>query len=140
MGQVYTYDDGSQIMREDNGDVLSREIGSQMWQDDATPAPAGWSIFTADNLEQARMGAAYPVNGKAWDENAAMYGVSRVIDSASRAWAVVKGSQPATFAGQNGQTYVNGTRPPLAAGSFTVSPLMMLIGLGAAALLLKKGD
>jgi len=135
--EVYTFDDGSQIAR-DGETVLSREIGAVTWQDDPLPAPAGWSVFSSDQIEQAKMGGAYPANGLSWDENAAAMGISRVIDTAARAWAQVKGTQPATYAGQNGQTYVNG-RATAAGGGFVLSPLLLLLGLGAAALLLKKG-
>jgi hypothetical protein len=135
---VYTYDDGSQIGVAEDGSVLSREIGAATWQDDPLPAPSGWGVFSGDMAEAAKMGAAYPSNGAPWYENAATLGISRVIDSAARAFVQVKGSQPATFAGQNGQTYVNGaTAAP--AQPFGVSPLILLLGLGAALLLLKKG-
>lgn len=137
MPQTYQYDDGSTITRDDNGTVLSTEIGSSMQVDDPSPAPAGWTVFSGDNVEAAKMGGAYPANGSPWYENAATLGISRVIDSAAKAWVQVKGNQPATFAGQNGQTYVNGATPR--AGGFTVSPMLLIVGIAALVLLSKKG-
>lgn len=136
MASVYTYDDGSQIARNDDGSVTSRDIGSSVWVDDAAPATSGWTVFSSDAAEQAKMGAAYPEGG-AWYESAATLGVSRVIDSAARAWATVKGSQPATYAGQNGQTYVNGA--PSTGRVFGLPPLVLVAALAALVLLSKKG-
>lgn len=113
----YQSDDGSVIGWDTESDLVqSREIGSNVWVDDAQPAPAGWNIFNTDTQEQNRLATGYPANGLTWSENASMLGVTRMIDTATRAYATIKGSTPATFAGQNGKTYVNGqigqARPP----------------------------
>lgn len=132
----YQYDDGSAIGQDAAGNVFSKDSGSGAWVSDPAPAPAGWSVFSTDIQEQARLGAGYPQNGKSWDENAATLGVTRLIDTAVRAYASVKGSTPATFAGQNGQTYVNGqTRRP-ATGPQRRVDLEMLLIVGAAILIL----
>ena len=104
----YQFDDGSAISQDASGNVFSRDIGSSAWVDDAQPAPAGWSVFTSDVQEQSRLSSGYPANGQAWSENAALMGVTRLIDTATRSYATIKGSTAATFAGQNGQTYANG--------------------------------
>ena len=132
----YQFDDGSMIGQDASGEVYSREIGSSVWVNDAAPAPAGWNVFSNDIQEQNRLGPGYPANGQPWDANAATLGVTRLIDTAVRAYATVKGSTPATFAGQNGQTYVNGqTRRPAAAPAQQNS-LPLLLVVGAAFLLL----
>lgn len=137
MASVYQYDDGSAIGT-DGENVYSRAIGETTWENDPSPAPAGWTVFSGDFAEAARMEQAYPQNGKSWDENAAMYGVSRLIDTAVRGWVTVKGAQAASYAGQNGQTYVNGQTPvaPMPAPAGGISPLLLL---AAGALLLMKG-
>lgn len=129
----YLYDDGSAIGQDASGEVYSREIGSTAWVNDAVPAEANWSIFSVDNQEQARMGAAYPVNGQSWDSNASMLGISRIIDTAARTYATVKGSTAATYAGQNGRTYVNGQPPGGGGGGGGLMPLLLI---GAAVLLM----
>ena len=132
----YQYDDGSMIGQDAAGNVFSKDVGGSAWVDDPAPAPVGWTVFSNDVQEQARLGPGYPQNGQSWDNNAATLGVTRLIDTAVRAYATVKGSTPATFAGQNGQTYVNGqTRRP-AAGPKRGVDLEMLLIVGAAVLLL----
>lgn len=134
----YQYDDGSSIGVDQSGEVWSREIGATTWENDAQPAPAGWSVFNTDAIEQSRMGQGYPQNGQSWDTNAAFLGISRLIDTAGRAYANIKGSQPATTAGQDGQTYVQGTRSPAAGGGAIMGgnmlPLIMLAALAFLAL------
>lgn len=88
--------------------------------------------FANDNMEQARMGAAYPDNGKSWDWNAAALGVSRLIDTATKAYVNVKGSQAATYAGQNGLTYVSpGVQRQPQAQQGSLLPLVLLGALAA---------
>lgn len=128
---MYQYDDGSSIGTDASGNVYSREAGSSQWVDDPSPAPAGWSVFTVDAQEQARMGQGYPENGQSWDQNAAILGISRLIDTAGRTYAAVKGSAPATFAGQNGRTYVQTPQPAAQQGGGIV-PLLLIGGLALA--------
>ena len=131
--EQYIYDDGSVLGWDtSSGLVQSKEVGSNVWVDDPAPAPANWSIFGNDNIEQSRMGQGYPANGQSWDANAAMLGISRLIDTAAKSYATVKGSTPATFAGQNGQTYVNGQVRPAGPGG----DLMPILLIGAAVMLL----
>ena len=113
----YVYDDGSVIGWDTNSSIVqSKEIGSNAWVDDAQPAPADWNVFSTDAQEQSRLAAGYPANGQAWSDNAALLGITRLIDTATRSYATVKGATAATYAGQNGQTYQNGrnvqTGPP----------------------------
>ena len=104
----YQYDDGSSIGQDTMGNVFSRDIGSNVWVDEAIPAPSGYNVFSSDVQEQNRLGMGYPTNGLPWSENASTMGVTRMIDTAVKAYVSIKGSTPATFAGQNGQTYTNG--------------------------------
>lgn len=106
--QQTVFDDGSVLGWDSTGLYQSKEIGATAWVDDAQPAPAGWNVYTSDAQEQSRLSGGYPANGQAWSENAAFLGVTRLIDTATRSYATIKGSTPATFAGQNGQTYANG--------------------------------
>lgn len=92
---------------------------------------SNWSLYTNDAQEQSRMGAAYPDNGQTWDMNAAAMGVSRLIDTATRAYVNVKGAQAATYAGQNGQTYTTGTAAKPEAGSSGLLPLVLVGALVA---------
>jgi hypothetical protein len=94
---------------------------------------SGGILYARDQVEQARMGAGYPVNGASWDFNAALNGVSRLIDSGSRAYAVANGMMPATYAGQNGLTYANGRLNATLGGN-----MLPLLLIGGALLLLMK--
>jgi len=84
----------------------------------------GWR----DAAEQARMQAGYPNNGASWDINAALTGVSRLIDSGARAYATANGMMPMTYAGQNGLTYVAG-RNGVAIGGGMLLPLLLVAGV-----------
>lgn len=138
---IFIFDDGSAAgyqLNDPTMNVWSRDIGSNTWVDDPNPAPAGWNIFARDAVEQQRMGAAYPQNGQSWDWNAATMGVSRLIDSASRAYATANGTYPGTYAGQNGATFAIGRNR---AGGFTMSGgagLVPLLLIGGALFLLMK--
>lgn len=94
-----------------------------------------WAATSRDAVEQARMGAGYPNNGQPWDWNAATMGVSRLIDSASRAYAVANGSISPTYAGQNGLTYQNGRQVRSLSIGSNLLPLLLI---GGAFLLLSK--
>lgn len=94
----------------------------------AAPLTGGITGWATDRAEQARMGAGYPDNGAAWWENFSAQGASRLIDSAVRGYAVVKGTQAATYAGQNGLTYMNGRGGMLSLGN----GLLPLVLIGAA--------
>lgn len=112
--------------------------GGETFVPDYTSAPGatsggilGWAT---DRSEQARMGAGYPDNGQPWWENFSSLGASRLIDSAVRGYAVVKGTQAASYAGQNGLTYMNGRGGVLSMGG----GLLPLLLIGGALLLLTK--
>lgn len=100
---------------------------------DYTPQ-AGGIVFARDAIEASTMNQGYPSNGQPWDFNAATMGISRLIDSGSRAYALANGMIPATYAGQNGLTYANG-QLRLNAGSGLLLPLLLI---GGAFLLLSK--
>lgn len=102
---------------------------------DYTPAAplsggiVGWAASNQDAIEQARLGQGYPDNGKPYDWNAATLGVTRLIDSAVKGYAVVKGAQAASYAGQNGLTYTNGAGRVVAVGGSNMLPLLLIGGL-----------
>lgn len=109
---------------------------------DYTPAAplsggiVGWAASHQDVVEQARLGQGYPDNGKPYDWNAATMGITRLIDTAVKGYTVVKGAQAATYAGQNGVTYVNG-RGTIASVGLGGGMLPLLL-IGGALLLLAK--
>ena len=91
----------------------------------------GWQ---SDAIDEGRLGSFYPNNGQSWDVNAATLGITRGIDSVARAYANIKGAQAATYAGQNGLTYVNGRQVMGISGNM----LPMLLALGVAVFLIAK--
>lgn len=110
---TYVYDDGSSIT--DLGGVVT-------------------STYATDQREQDKLGQFYP-QGTNWWESLATYGATRAIDSHFGPKELDKTAQPATFAGQNGQTYTSGSAVPAGGG---MSGLVLLgIGLAAAVLLLR---
>ena len=107
-------------------------------------------VWSTDAAEQSRMGTYYPP-GSPWYVQAAASGVSRGVDSpvnvngvmgalngAVKAWATVKGVQAATYAGQNGLTYVNGRTGQQVSISGGLGPLLPMLLIGGALLLLMK--
>lgn len=89
----------------------------------------GWAASNQDAIEQARLGQAYPDNGKSYDWNAATLGITRLIDTAVKGYTVVKGAQAASYAGQNGLTYTNGAGRVVSVGGGNVLPLLLIGGL-----------
>ncbi|HZX86486.1 MAG TPA: hypothetical protein VFF19_23145 [Reyranella sp.] len=123
------------------GDISAWDFGghgSFGVEPDYTSAPGalsgGITGWASDRAEQARMGQGYADNGLPWWDNFSAAGASRLIDSAVRGYAVVKGTQAATYAGQNGLTYMNGRGGVLSMGG----GLLPLLLIGGALLLLTK--
>lgn len=100
---------------------------------DYTPQ-AGGILFARDAIESQQMSSGYPNNGQPWDWNAATMGISRLIDSGTKAYAVSQGMLPTTYAGQNGLTYANGQLR----ASANMGGLLPLLLIGGAFLLLSK--
>lgn len=128
---IYTYDDGSQVgySVSNPSDVWSRDIGSTQWVNDPTPA------MGRDAVEAAKLAPYQPGAGTMpmW-EAIAQFGITRAIDSHYNAKAYPAGSMPATYAGQNGMTYVNGRGwVPTSQAQGGGGGLGMLMLLGAAA-------
>lgn len=117
------------------GDGVSLAEGADLRNGsyDYTPQ-AGGITFARDQIEASTMNGAYPNNGNTWDINAATMGISRLIDSGSRAYALANGMVPATYAGQNGLTYANGQ---LRANA-NMGGLMPLLLIGLAVYLIAK--
>lgn len=112
-------------------DVTDTDSGSIYSLTDLTPTYAWYN----DQREAAKMDpyvAATQGDTRPWWERVAEYGVTRAIDAQFGPAQVNKTDMPATFAGQNGQTYsqVAGTGTAAAAGGGSILPLL----LGAAAL------
>lgn len=114
----YVYDDGSTISYD------GVTVASTAATDSGI---AGWS---ADYREAQKMSQFYG-GDKPWYEQLALYGASRAIDSHFAQSSVDKTAQPATFAGQNGQTYQAGsTAPSLFSGN---GGMLLIVGLAALA-------
>lgn len=79
--------------------------------------------FATDYRESQKMDQFYP-EGTNWWEGAAKYGLSRAIDAAFGPPATDKTMTGATYAGQNGRTYANGTGSGKILG---MDPLMVLL-------------
>jgi hypothetical protein len=117
------------------GDGVSLGEGADLRNGSYDYVPqAGGITFLRDQVEAAQMGAAYPDNGKSWDINAATLGISRMIDSVSRGYAVANGMTPATYAGANGLTYANGQ----VRGNLNVGGMLPLLLIGGLVYLLVK--
>lgn len=120
---TYTYDDGS---------TISNDFTPSGWVTSATEATdsgiSGWS----DSAEAAKLNRFYPQGGGEWWQQAAMYGLTRGIDAAFASATVNKTAAPATYAGQNGKTYVNGQQP--GAGGLGGNTGVLLLVVAAVAL------
>jgi hypothetical protein len=112
---------------------LAEQFGVSNGSYDYVPQ-AGGIVFQRDAIEQAQMASGYPQNGQSWDTNAAVMGISRLIDSATRGYATVNGMTPATYAGQNGLTYANGQ----VRGSVNLGSMMPLLLIGALVYMVAK--
>jgi len=131
---MYIYDDGSAIATDGTGEVWSRPADANTWENDPAPAPAGYSVFSTDAREAAKLDAfiARPQgDNRPWWERVAEFGLSRAIDAHYGPAAVNKTGAPGTYAGQNGKTYVNGQGQGAAGGGFG---LLLLGGLALLAL------
>lgn len=122
------YDDGSSIETLPDGTTVSTDTTGYSTSD-PLPSPLGWTVFSPnDAAEAAKMSQAYPQNGQNWWDNAAMLGISRLVDTTARAYTTYKGSMPASYAGQNGATYASGPAVPASVGGIPIG-LLILGGL-----------
>lgn len=99
----------------------------QAWVEAQNDAPGDQTAYYLSNdfSEQNKLGQFYPNTTAPWWGQAAVYGITKAIDAAVGPRMTGTGSAPATFAGQNGQTYA-------AVGSnglnLSGSTLMLLVG------------
>lgn len=99
---TYTFDDGSTITSDGNGAVSSTS---------STDSPYGYG-WSTDTREAAKLNSYVPApagDNRPWYERVAEFGVTRAIDAHYGQAATQKGAAAASYAGQNGQTYANGT-------------------------------
>lgn len=108
--------------------------------DDPYAAPKSYS-YLGDQAEAAKMdqfyagtalGSSSMGTSAPWWQSLATYGVSRAIDAAVGPKITGSGGQQSTYAGQNGQTYVNG-RAPTYSGDSSMGGLLPLLILGGIA-------
>lgn len=90
--------------------------------------------YLADESEAAKFAPYYPGqdaagNAAPWWQGLATYGVTRAIDAAVGPKINGSGGQQSTYAGQNGQTYVNGRLVGGTAQGDSLLPLLLLGGL-----------
>lgn len=123
---MYTYDDGSTLTEYDDGSILATSAP------DANGAYTATGTMTQDAAETAKFQQFYPNSSEPWWQQAARVGLTRAIDSHYATTEVNKTSTPATYAGQNGQTYAAGGGSGMLAGKNG----LMLVGLAVAALVL----
>ena len=103
--------------------------------DTYTQAPTvGQSV--SDQYDAAKMEPFNPgaQAGQSWWESSLMYGISRAIDNRFGPVSVAGNVQAGSYAGANGKTYSqNGSAQvaPSIASSLGVSPLVLLLGVGA---------
>lgn len=113
-------------------DAADTDSGSLYSLNNLTPTYA-WYTDQREAAKMDRFVARTEGDTRPWWERVAEYGVTRAIDNQFGPSQVNKTDMPATFAGQNGQTYsqVSGTGGAgTTAGDGSVLPLL----LGAAAL------
>lgn len=123
---IETYDDGSTIAYDTAGDLTS-----------STPSPYGANAspsFGRDVAEARQLQPFAQDATKPWWESMAIYGFTRAIDNHYNVARTPTGSQPATFAGQNGNTYQQGRIQSPFAGPQGNGNMMMLLIIGGVAL------
>ena len=137
MGRVI-YDDGSWIETDANGTSYAANdagvVVSKVEADgDYFRSPAYWT----DARETQKLDAFVPRpagDTRPWWERVAEFGLTRAIDSHYGPPAVNKTSAPATYAGQNGRTYVQGTAQPGGGQGGSILPLLLAAGVALFAL------
>ena len=93
--------------------------------------PIGYG-FSNDATEAAKLSQFYPTQSAGgltpdpWWQSLAKYGVTRAIDAAVGPQSMGTGNQQSTYAGQNGQTYVNGQAVNKAASDNML--LLLIVG------------
>ncbi len=131
MSYTQIYDDGSSTFYDDKGGMGATDINGVK----ASYVNGAGEFFAApgynwngDAAESAKLSQFYPSQGGAWYEQAALYGLTRGIDAAFMSATANKTAAPATYAGQNGKTYVNGQAP----GGAGSNGMLLLILAGVA--------
>ena len=132
------FDDGSWLDTVDGFTYAANTDGTVVSRTDASgnlyTAPGYWTdAFEASKV--APYVAAPSGDSRPWWERVAEYGITRAIDNHLGPTSQNKTSAPATFAGQNGQTYSQ-VGSPLAGGG--MGGLLPILAIGAAALLLLR--
>ncbi len=131
------FDDGSWLDTVDGFTYAANTDGVVVSRTDSNgnlfTAPGYWTdAFEANKV--APYVAQPSGDNRPWWERVAEYGITRAIDNHLGPTSQNKTAAPATFAGQNGQTYSQvGT--PLAQGG-GLGGLLPILAIGAAALLL----
>lgn len=131
------FDDGSWIEVQDGTSYAANTSGTVVSKVDSQgnyfQSPGYWT----DAREASKLEAYSPApagDTRPWYERVAEYGISRAIDNHFGPTQVNKTSAPATFAGQNGQTYSQVGSPLLQGGGMGLLPLLAIGALAIFAL------
>ena len=123
----------------DDGSSIDYSTGA------STDAPAGMLLGDVyDYSHMAAPQAAY-TGQSGWDSIGAMaaqmvgYGFTKAIDNRFGPTNVAGNTNPGSFAGQNGKTYVNAKGQVVQAGGFDPMMLLLLAGAGLVVYLAARG-
>lgn len=126
---IETFDDGSQVGYNTAGVAVNKvEADGDYFQ-----SAGYWN----DAREAAKLEQFVPNPGggnSPWYERVAQYGLTRAIDANFGPPAVNKTGAGATYAGQNGKTYVNGEKSGAAAGGMGWLPVALVAAVAFFAL------
>lgn len=127
MGRQY-FDDGSWIETDDSGTTYAANtLGSVVSKVTGDGSYYQSASYWTDARETAKVDAyvaAPSGDTRPWWDRAAEYGITRAIDNHFGPVQSNKTSQPATFAGQNGQTYSQ-VGSTLGVGGIPILPLIL---------------
>ena len=133
------YDDGSELIENADGSIVALNTDGQYVS--GVRSDGGYfraPMYETDAREQVKLAPFYPAQQsgaptRPWYENAAMYGITRAIDSHFGPPATNKSTEGASYAGTNGKTYRAGQQGQAQPGGRGMDTTMLLV-LGAIAL------
>ena len=129
MARVF-YDDGSSIETYDDGSTIAYDTGGGITGSAPSPYAVNTSpSFQRDAAENRQLQPFAQDQSKPWWESMAIYGFTRAIDNHFNVARAPSGSQRATYAGQNGNTYQQGPQ-----GNNNMMMLLIVGGLALAAM------
>ena len=132
------YDDGSELIENADGSIVALNTDGQYVS--GVRSDGGYfrsPMYETDAREQIKLAPFYGAQQKGslaqlWYEQAAMYGITRAIDSHFGPPATNKSTEAASYAGTNGKTYRAGQQGQAQPGGGGMDTTMLLV-LGAIA-------